>query len=291
MPLPLSKIHPNLMSIRIMTQVWAADLDSATQKIVLLALADNANDEGWCWPAIGTIAKKCSLSDRTVQDQIAILSTKKLLTIKAGGGRVTNQYQITISANSPSEGCAKITGAQISPLTQDHPRGAPGSPQGCGTITAGVRQLPTIHQGTVIEPSMKQRRPEDVAIPPELWSEDFKAAWLEWIADRKDRHKPMTARAAELRLAEMKKWGPARAIAAIRHSMMNQYQGIFESKDTNGSTYSKTNQRNPAENPRNIGTYTPKTDYAAVLARRERAALVGQVAENPAPREQGAAGT
>jgi hypothetical protein len=38
----------------------------ASQKIVILALADQANDEGYCWPAIPTIARRCSKSERTV---------------------------------------------------------------------------------------------------------------------------------------------------------------------------------------------------------------------------------
>ena len=54
------------MSVRIMSLVWDLSL-SDSLKIVLLALADNANDEGLCWPSIATIAKKCSKGQRTIQ--------------------------------------------------------------------------------------------------------------------------------------------------------------------------------------------------------------------------------
>lgn len=60
------------MSIRIMTIVWQLDL-SSSDKIVLLALADNASDEGICWPSIATISKKCSVTERTVQRSIGRL--------------------------------------------------------------------------------------------------------------------------------------------------------------------------------------------------------------------------
>ncbi|HWU01657.1 MAG TPA: helix-turn-helix domain-containing protein, partial [Novosphingobium sp.] len=60
------------MSVRIMTQVWELDLPDS-QKIVLLALADAANDEGGCWPSIATIARKSSKSERTVQSVIRTL--------------------------------------------------------------------------------------------------------------------------------------------------------------------------------------------------------------------------
>jgi hypothetical protein len=57
------------MSVRVMTAVWAIDLPDS-QKIVLLALADSANDEGRCWPSMKTLAAKCSKGERTVQGVI-----------------------------------------------------------------------------------------------------------------------------------------------------------------------------------------------------------------------------
>ncbi len=67
------------MSIRLMTAVWNTTL-ADSEKLVLLALADCANDEGGCWPSMATIAKKCSKSDRTVQASIKTLVIKGHLT-------------------------------------------------------------------------------------------------------------------------------------------------------------------------------------------------------------------
>lgn len=55
-----------------MTAVWSVTLPDS-EKIVLLALADCANDEGLCWPSMATLAAKCSKSDRTVQAAIKSL--------------------------------------------------------------------------------------------------------------------------------------------------------------------------------------------------------------------------
>lgn len=49
-----------------MALVWELALPDS-EKIVLLALADCANDEGQCWPSMATLARKCSKTDRTVQ--------------------------------------------------------------------------------------------------------------------------------------------------------------------------------------------------------------------------------
>jgi DNA-binding transcriptional ArsR family regulator len=61
------------MSISLMTDVWRLPLQ-ASRKMVLLALADNANDEGTdCWPSIGKLVEKCSMSERSIQVHLAAL--------------------------------------------------------------------------------------------------------------------------------------------------------------------------------------------------------------------------
>lgn len=74
------------MSVRVMSLVWSIDLQ-ASQKIVLLALADCANDEGMAWPSIATIARKASKSERTVQGMVAELEKAGHLTREQVPGR------------------------------------------------------------------------------------------------------------------------------------------------------------------------------------------------------------
>lgn len=54
------------MSTIIMTACWPLQMPSS-QKSVLISLADNANDEGVCWPSIDRIMERTCLTDRTVQ--------------------------------------------------------------------------------------------------------------------------------------------------------------------------------------------------------------------------------
>ena len=49
-----------------MSLVWELTLPDS-DKLVLLALADSANDDGQCWPSIATLARKCSKDARTVE--------------------------------------------------------------------------------------------------------------------------------------------------------------------------------------------------------------------------------
>ena len=49
-----------------MNWAWRQNLPS-TAKLVLLALADAADDEGNCWPSVATIAGKAGVTTRTVR--------------------------------------------------------------------------------------------------------------------------------------------------------------------------------------------------------------------------------
>lgn len=52
-----------------MSEVWDMDL-KPIEKLVLLALADHADDKGVCWPSQGYIANKSGCSRKTVNEKI-----------------------------------------------------------------------------------------------------------------------------------------------------------------------------------------------------------------------------
>lgn len=93
------------MSIRVMTEVWKTNLPT-TEKMVLLVIADHANDDGTeAWPSQATIAAKCSVSVRTVQRCVNILVAHKYIRLekRAGGSvdcredRRPNRYTINLT--------------------------------------------------------------------------------------------------------------------------------------------------------------------------------------------------
>ena len=47
------------MAFRHLKAAWRIKLDNSGLKLVLLALADMANDAGECWPSRGTLAEMC----------------------------------------------------------------------------------------------------------------------------------------------------------------------------------------------------------------------------------------
>lgn len=85
------------MSIRIMTSVWDDGPDDKGELLVLLALADNANDDGYCWPSISYLSRKCRLSERGILDiEIRLESEGYLRIIRSStdGKKNVNRYYI-----------------------------------------------------------------------------------------------------------------------------------------------------------------------------------------------------
>jgi hypothetical protein len=72
-----------------MGAAWLAAGLTHTSKIVLLALADNANDAGVCWPSIPNIATRCSMDERSIYRVIALLEGGGHLTTEARPGKST----------------------------------------------------------------------------------------------------------------------------------------------------------------------------------------------------------
>lgn len=87
------------MSIKLMSAVWDLELKPIS-KLLLLALADNANDQGVCWPSISHIMKKTSLARRTVETNLQVLISLNLIQsenrYKNNGSLMSNCYTITL---------------------------------------------------------------------------------------------------------------------------------------------------------------------------------------------------
>ena len=86
-----------------MTEVFKdASLDS-NKKLIMLALADNANDEGFCYPSINTICIKTSLSKPTVIKHIKQLEELNLLLSKKrtrSNGSATSKIYVIYPAQN-----------------------------------------------------------------------------------------------------------------------------------------------------------------------------------------------
>ncbi|EJX1818761.1 helix-turn-helix domain-containing protein [Salmonella enterica] len=67
------------MSMNLMAKAMSIKVGNPLRKLVLIKLADNANDEGECWPSYQHIADQCEVSRSTVKSHIRALEDMGLL--------------------------------------------------------------------------------------------------------------------------------------------------------------------------------------------------------------------
>ena len=139
------------MSVRVMTRVWELDLTDS-QKIVLLALADCANDEGHCWPSMRTLAAKCSKGERTVQGVIIKLCEAGHLTRREVPGKGCNYTVHPRSDSTPAENAPR--------------REVQKPPQGLRDTPAAAADKPSKNHN---KPSTPRKREGGKTIIPEDW--------------------------------------------------------------------------------------------------------------------------
>lgn len=92
------------MSIQAMTWAWGLEALDTSQAMVLLALADAANDDGFaCWPSQETLARKSRMSVRSVKRHIATLRDAGLIDVETQSstrGRRANLYRLHVGAEA-----------------------------------------------------------------------------------------------------------------------------------------------------------------------------------------------
>ena len=83
------------MSIEVMTCVWKHAPVQSDELLILLALADFADDDGGCWPAVETLADRARMTPRNVQRCLRGLAERGLISIlEKAGPKGVNRYVV-----------------------------------------------------------------------------------------------------------------------------------------------------------------------------------------------------
>ncbi|MGB7815794.1 MAG: helix-turn-helix domain-containing protein [Methylotenera sp.] len=129
------------MSIAAMNWAWQLRL-KPTIKFVLMALADAADDDGYCWPSVTTLAIKTCMDARSVQRILKTLREDSLIQVKAqfrkDGSPTSNKYKLAL----------KTSGDNLSP---------PSYALRQGVVTPAPLDGGTTVTQTTTEPSINQK--------------------------------------------------------------------------------------------------------------------------------------
>ncbi|EAP3274577.1 helix-turn-helix domain-containing protein [Salmonella enterica] len=115
------------MSMNLMAKAMSIKVGNPLRKLVLIKLADNANDNGECWPSYQHIADHCECSKSAVKEHISALIKLGLMTkenrvgVNNGKGNTSNVYRL------------HLTGTPVPPeSTGGSPKSTPVPPESTG---------------------------------------------------------------------------------------------------------------------------------------------------------------
>ncbi|HHL3221151.1 helix-turn-helix domain-containing protein [Citrobacter freundii] len=103
------------MSMTLMARAMAIKTGNPIRKLVLIKLADNANDNGECWPSYQHIADHCECSRSAVRTHIdaligmGVLTKENRMGINNGKGNTSNVYYLNLDNPMPPKSTAPVT--------------------------------------------------------------------------------------------------------------------------------------------------------------------------------------
>lgn len=127
------------MSIAVMTNVWERSPSTGNELVVLLALADSADDDGKCWPSVQRLAAKARVHRATVFRLLASLRDSGEIDVERRLGQAsvyrlakyaveaagalepvksqstTRRKRRPVAQRDPSQSATRRTGATIEP--------------------------------------------------------------------------------------------------------------------------------------------------------------------------------
>lgn len=164
-----------------MSACWPLQMPP-TPKAVLISLADNANDNGVCWPSITKIAERTCFGRTAVIDAIRWLEENGLVVADRSNGRHTS-YVVTPDDFHPdshpdepvrdANRFASRTGSPRAPVRQPNPSGRRLQPVRQADTNRQEPSLPKTKKAR--EPANGSRLPPDWCLPPDLyaWAREY----------------------------------------------------------------------------------------------------------------------
>jgi DNA-binding MarR family transcriptional regulator len=123
-----------------MNWVWENSPAKGTELLLLLAIADAADDQGGnAFPSVNTLARKTRMSRRTVQRLVGQLESEGLITVRQAGGRDSNRYTILMTIQRAVAGAANALSTRPTGESGDESHEPLESPS---ESTRGVKMTP-----------------------------------------------------------------------------------------------------------------------------------------------------
>lgn len=216
------------MSVHYLSACWKLEGLTSTQKFVLISLADQANDDGVCWPSMSGIAKRTCLSDKAVRQAIKQLEANGVLSIERKKHDIRDQWVSNRYYLTPENFNQVPTDGEYLPTVSTNPDSVGTNPRlvGClPTVGRVPTDVPINRNRTVNEPPKKQSTAFSVADVLLIFPGLNQQVAEDFIKHRKSKKAALTKTACEAIAREIQKsgWTPDEA---LRETMARGWQSF-----------------------------------------------------------------
>ena len=209
-------------------------------KLVLMALADAADDQGICWPSVATLASKVGVSTRTVRRVMHELISGELLSTeqryRSDGSCSSNRYRLQLvggdklspapdaSDTTPGHTCQGVPDTGVIPGTTI---GTPiESPQPHTAVTEqsdrGGGELSELYYPKALLPAERSRAETLIAVLPTPLNQQVLDEWAGIIAAGEIRSSSHGCLRALVRRAQQGIFAPERALRVAQARKVRQ---------------------------------------------------------------------
>lgn len=215
------------MSVKIMSAIFESEDLPPTERLIMLSLADHADDNGRCYPSIARLCRRTGLKERAVQSNIKSLVAKGYVTIIPNAGQgLANLYFI------------RATPAADAPPQEMHPR-TKRTPTPASNAETPAADAPKPSR-TIIEPSVSNTGTPE-AILCEVASSEAVTSFIAYR--RKTKGKALTLTASKRLAAHLRaifagggNTDEALGMAEERGWMTVEPQWYFKSRNASDGT-------------------------------------------------------
>ena len=208
------------MSMELMVKAMKTKVGNPLRKLVLIKLADNANDMGECWPSYQHIADQCEIGRSTVKVHIRELEKCGLLRREFRRKGELNQSNLFHLSLMNSGAGAALPGAG------DNPGGGAGAAPRTShsfepviePVERPVAKAPSRTKAKAVKFDPLTAKPCNVS----------DSAWADWCQHRKEIRKSLTATTCAKQAKTLA--GHHDADAVIIQSISNGWTGLFPDK-------------------------------------------------------------
>lgn len=174
------------MSIAAMAHIWEHSQQAGRELLLMLAIADFANDQGVAWPSINTLARRTRTATRTVQRLLSRIPPTELEIQPNAGPNGTHLFRVVLHRNLalfpdtgyPQGGDNLSGGDKLSGVTKSTKRGDTAvSPEPSLTIILNNRRRASARAVDNPKPVDNSTTKDKTLMPADFGISDAVRAW------------------------------------------------------------------------------------------------------------------